>query len=100
MRADEVIIAPILSEKSNFAREGESKKYTFKVSQRANKHDVASAVAELFNVTVEGCNVMVVKGKPKFSRGKGGAIKGNTGNWKKAIVSLAKGDSIQAIEGV
>ena len=100
MRADEVIIAPILSGKSNIAREGESKKYTFKVSSRANKHDVASAVAELFDVTVERCNVMVVKGKPKFSRGKGGAIKGNTGNWKKAIVSLAKGDEIQAIEGV
>jgi large subunit ribosomal protein L23 len=100
MRADEVIIAPILSEKSNIAREGESKKYTFKVSPRANKHDVASAVAELFDVTVERCNLMIVKGKPKFSRGKGGAIKGTTGNWKKAIVSLAKGDQIQAIEGV
>ncbi len=100
MRADEVIIAPILSEKSNIAREGESKKYTFEVSRRANKHDVTRAIAELFSVTVEKCNVMVVKGKPKFSRGKGGAIKGTTGNWKKAIVTLAKGDSIQAIEGV
>ncbi|MCK9190324.1 MAG: 50S ribosomal protein L23 [Sphaerochaetaceae bacterium] len=100
MRADEVIVAPILSEKSNFAREGESKKYTFEVSQRANKHDVTAAVAELFDVTVEKCNVMVVKGKPKYSRGKGGAIKGTTGNWKKAIVTLAKGDTIQAIEGV
>lgn len=100
MRADEVIIAPILSEKSNIAREGETKKYTFKVSSRANKYDVARSIAELFNVTVEKCNVMIVKGKPKFSRGKGGAIKGTTGDWKKAVVTLAKGDSIQAIEGV
>jgi large subunit ribosomal protein L23 len=100
MRADEVIIAPVLSEKSNAAREGECKKYTFKINTRANKFDVESAVAELFKVTVTKCNVMIVKGKPKFSRGKGGAIKGNTGNWKKAVVTLAKGESIQAIEGV
>ncbi|MGD1817950.1 MAG: 50S ribosomal protein L23 [Pleomorphochaeta sp.] len=100
MRADEVIIAPVLSEKSNFAREGEFKKYTFKVDSRANKFDVMSAVAELFNVSVSKCNVMIVKGKPKFSRGKGGAIKGNTGNWKKAVVTLAKGETIPAIEGV
>lgn len=100
MRADEIIIAPLLSEKSNFAREGECKKYTFKVDSRSNKFDVMSAVTELFKVSVTKCNVMIVKGKPKFTRGKGGAIKGNTGNWKKAVVTLAKGDSIQAIEGV
>lgn len=100
MRADEVIIAPVLSEKSNFAREGECKKYTFEINKRANKIDVASAVSELFNVNVTKCNIMVVKGKPKYTRKKGGAIKGNTGNWKKAIVTLAKGESISAIEGV
>lgn len=100
MRADEVIVAPILSEKSNIARDNECKKYTFEISRRANKFDVASAVAELFKVTVVKCNVMIVKGKPKFSRGKGGAIKGTTGDWKKAIVTLASGESIDAIEGV
>ncbi len=99
MRADRVIIEPILSEKSNFAREAECKKYTFKVDPAANKFEIMAAVKELFNVECTACNVMNVKGKPKFSRAKGGFKKGYTPNWKKAIVTLAKGQSIAAIEG-
>ena len=99
MRADRVIIEPILSEKSNIAREGECKKYTFKVDPKANKYEIMKAVKELFNVECTACNVMNVGGKPKFSRGKGGFIKGYTPSWKKAIVTLAKGQSIGAIEG-
>ena len=100
MRADQVIIEPVLSEKSNIAREGETKKYTFKVHMSSNKFQIQSAVKELFGVEPQKCNVMIVKGKPKYSRGKGGSILGNTGDWKKAVVTLAKGDTIQAIEGV
>ncbi len=99
MRADRVIIEPILSEKSNIARESECKKYTFKVDPKANKYEIMKAVKELFKVECTSCNVMNVGGKPKFSRGKGGFIKGYTPSWKKAIVTLAKGQSIGAIEG-
>jgi large subunit ribosomal protein L23 len=100
MRADQVIIEPVLSEKSNIAREAECKKYTFKVDPRANKFEIMSAVKELFKVNPTSCNVMNVAGKPKFSRGKGGYIKGYTASWKKAIVTLSKGEVINAIEGV
>ncbi len=100
MRADQVIIEPVLSEKTNLAREGETKRYSFKVRMDSNKYQIMAAVKELFGVEVAACNVMIVKGKPKYSRGKGGSILGNTGNWKKAVVTLAKGDTIQAIEGV
>ena len=100
MRADQVIIEPVLSEKSNIARELECKKYTFKVDPRANKFEIMSAVKELFKVNPTSCNVMNVAGKPKFSRGKGGYIKGYTASWKKAIVTLSKGEVINAIEGV
>lgn len=100
MRADQVIIEPILSEKSNIAREGEVKKYTFKVDPRANKFEIMNAVKEIFKVNPTSCNVMNVAGKPKFSRGKGGYIKGYTSSWKKAIVTLSKGEVINAIEGV
>ena len=100
MRADRVIIEPILSEKSNYAREGECRKYTFRVDPAANKFEIMAAVKETFNVDCTNCNVMNVNGKPKFSRGKGGYIKGYTPSWKKAIVTLAKGQSIQAIESV
>ena len=99
MRADKVIIEPVLSEKSNLARESECKKYTFKVDPQANKYEIMKAVKELFKVECTSCNVMNVGGKPKFSRGKGGYIKGYTPSWKKAIVTLAKGQSIGAIEG-
>ena len=100
MRADQVIIEPVLSEKSNIAREAECKKYTFKVDPRANKFEIMSAVKELFKVNPTSCNVMNVAGKPKFSRGKGGYVKGYTASWKKAIVTLSKGEVIDAIEGV
>lgn len=100
MRADQVIIEPIVSEKSTTARENECKKYTFRVAPQANKFEIAAAVKELFGVDVTACNVMNMKGKPKFSRGKGGYIKGSTSSWKKAIVTVANGQSISAIEGV
>ena len=87
MRADQVIIRPLVSEKSTKAREGEVKKYTFVVDPQANKFDIMAAVKD-------------VKGKPKYSRGKGGYIKGRTASWKKAIVTLVRGQSISAFEGV
>ena len=100
MRADQVIIEPILSEKSSFARELECKKYTFKVDAKANKFEIMNAVKEVFKVNPTSCNIINVAGKPKFSRGKGGYIKGYTASWKKAIVTLSKGEVIDAIEGV
>ena len=100
MRADQVIIEPIVSEKATIARENECKKYTCRVDPQANKFEIMAAVKEIFKVEVLSCNVMNMKGKPKYSRGKGGYIKGTTASWKKAIVTLAKGQSISAIEGV
>ncbi|MGP1418966.1 MAG: 50S ribosomal protein L23 [Sphaerochaetaceae bacterium] len=100
MRPDQVIIAPVLSEKSNIQRSMEFPKYTFRVDARANKLEICDAVAALYKVNPIKCNVMNIKGKPKFSRGKGGQIVGTTRNWKKAIVTLSKGEAISAFEGV
>ncbi|MDD5076181.1 MAG: 50S ribosomal protein L23, partial [Sphaerochaetaceae bacterium] len=65
MRADQIIIEPVLTEKSNLAREAEAKKYTFKVHMDANKFMIMDAIKELFNVKATKCNVMIMKGKPK-----------------------------------
>ncbi|MDA3835249.1 MAG: 50S ribosomal protein L23 [Spirochaetales bacterium] len=100
MRADQIIIAPVLTEKTNLMRESEQKKYTFKVNQRANKIQVMRAVEELFSVKALSCNITIVKSKPKFTRTRSGARAGATTAWKKAIVKVAKGDSISAIEGM
>ena len=100
MRADQVIIQPVLTEKTNAEHEGEIKKYTFKIDPRANKFEVSQAIKELFNVNVVKVNIVSVKGKPKYTRTKSGHIAGTTGDWKKAIVTLAKGETIAAVEGV
>jgi large subunit ribosomal protein L23 len=100
MRADQIIIAPVLTEKTNVMRESEQKKYTFRVSPRANKVQILRAVEELFSVKALTCNIVNVKSKPKFTRTRSGARAGATAPWKKAIVTVAKGDEISAIEGV
>ena len=100
MRADQIIIEPVLTEKSNLMRDAEQRKYTFKVDARANKTQVKTAVAALFEVTPVTCNVSWVKSKPKSTRSKSGLRMGKTAAWKKAVVTLKSGEKIDAIDGV
>lgn len=82
MRPEDVIIKPIITEKSNDSiQEG---KYTFKVNRKATKVDIAKAVEKLFEVKVLKVNTITVKGKEK----KVGAHLGKTSDWKKAIVTI------------
>ena len=90
MKAQEIIIKPILTEKSY---EGiQNKVYTFKVNKNANKIEIAKAVEELFNVKVEKVNTILVKGHQKSQNTKSGRTVGKTSDYKKAIVTL-KADS-------
>ena len=100
MEAKTVIIQPVLTEKTNVMREGEIKKYTFKVDSRANKVQVMKAVKLLFSVTPLKCNISTVKGKPRTARTKSGIRKGRTSPWKKAIITLKKGEKIDVFDGV
>lgn len=93
MTPDSIIIAPILTEKSNALREAGV--YTFRVDPRANKIQIKQAVQQLFNVHATDCRVVSVKGKPK----RRGAIRGTTSSWKKAIVRVADGEKISIFEG-
>ena len=82
MRPEEVIIKPIITEKSNSdITEG---KYTFKVAKKATKIQIANAVQALFDVKVLNVNTMIVKGKEK----RVGANTGKRPDWKKAIVTI------------
>lgn len=82
MIAEEIIIAPIVTEKSNNSlQEG---KYTFKVNKKATKVDIAKAVEKLFGVKVLKVNTMNVNGKKK----RVGYHQGKTSDWKKAIVTI------------
>ena len=100
MDADIVIIEPVLTEKTNLLRESENKKYVFKVNPRANKLEIMKAVHELFEVNPLNCRVLNVKGKPRMARTRSGFRLGRTGSWKKAIITLPKGERIDIFEGV
>lgn len=82
MVAEDIIIRPIITEKSSFAMsEG---KYTFEVSKKATKIDIRNAVEKLFGVKVINVNTVNMKGKPKRQ----GVHAGKTSDWKKAIVTI------------
>ncbi len=82
MVAEEIILAPVVTEKSNDGmQEG---KYTFKVNKNATKVDIANAVEKLFGVKVLKVNTISVKGKAK----RVGYHQGKTSDWKKAIVTI------------
>ena len=82
MLPEEIIIRPVITEKSNDELQGG--KYTFKVSKKATKVDIARAVEKLFEVKVLNVNTMIVKGKTKRVRYQ----EGKTPDWKKAIVTI------------
>ena len=93
MDADQIIIEPLLTEKTNRMRESHT--YAFRVDPRANKLEVRRALETLFSVHPVECRIMNVKGKPKRVRYR----KGYTSGWKKAIVTLPPGESIGSFEG-
>jgi len=85
----DIVLRPVISEKSYDMIE--HNRYTFEVAKTASKPQIADAVSEIFGVTVTSVNTMNVKGKPRRVR----VAKGKTRDWKKAIVSLKEGDSIE-----
>lgn len=94
MTYEQILIAPVLSEKSNALRE--QGKYVFKVDPSASKIEIKEAVRKLFDVKVIDCTVINVFGKMKRVRSRAG----RTSSWKKAIVRLAPGETIKVFEGV
>jgi len=89
----DIIVRPIVTEKMN--RQGEPLgKYGFIVSPNANKLQVKKAVEKLYGVTVEDVNTVKYNGKLKTRNTKSGILKGRTIAYKKAIVTLVKGEKI------
>jgi len=94
MIAEKIIIAPVITEKTN--RFKEVKKYAFRVDPRANKIMVMKALRELYNVHCLSCKIINVKAKPKRQRYR---QEGCTSTWKKAIVTLPFNETIPIFEG-
>ena len=93
LHPSEVLIRPVVSEKSY--EQITKNQYTFQVHKNAHKTQIRQAVEELFGVKVERVNVIKVQAKPK----RRGAFRGTRNGWKKAVVQLRKGDSIEIFEG-
>ena len=93
LHPNEVLLAPVVSEKSYSLIE--DRKYSFRIHPDAHKTQVRQAVEQLFGVQVQSVNVLQVRSKPK----RRGLTRGRRPGWKKAIVQLRPGESIEIFEG-
>ena len=98
LEATQIILRPVISEKS--MDQTSRSKYTFAVAHEANKMEIKAAVEELFKVTVVSVNVLTTKRKEKSRNRRRGRQVGYTSPWKKAVVTVKSGDSIEFFEGV
>jgi large subunit ribosomal protein L23 len=90
---EQILLSPVVSEKSySGIAEG---RYTFKVHPDAHRMQVRQAVEDLFGVHVERVNIVKVQPKPK----RRGLFKGTRPGWKKAIVQVREGETIEIFEG-
>jgi len=97
-----IIINPLLTEKSNSLTE-QFNKYVFKVDINANKLQIKAAIEKRFDVEIIKVSTVLCKGKIKNTTVKSGGhvirTSGNRESWKKAIITLAKDDKINLVEG-
>jgi large subunit ribosomal protein L23 len=98
LSATQIVLRPVISEKS--MDQSTVNKYTFAVAGEANKLQIKAAVEELFKVTVLEVNVLNTKPKEKSRNRRRGRQVGFTSPWKKAVVTIKAGDSIEFFEGV
>jgi large subunit ribosomal protein L23 len=90
----QVVVRPHITEKTSAAYQDRSE-YTFEVHPDATKHQIRHAIEELFGVKVTGVWTANMRGKEKRM----GKSAGRRPNWKKAIVKLREGDTIEIFEG-
>jgi len=88
----DLIEKPLVTEKSSFLQAVRNQ-YTFRVAARANKSEIKKAIETLFGVTVEHVSTMNVPGKFRRTMGR----PGRTPEWKKAVVTLREGDTIEVV---
>jgi large subunit ribosomal protein L23 len=93
LETTQVLLAPVVSEKSYGLIE--DRKYSFRVHPEAHKTQIRQAVEQLFDVHVESVNGSYVRPKPK----RRGPTRGTKAGWKKAIVQLREGESIEIFGG-
>jgi len=99
MDYSKIILKPVITERTTILKE-ESNKFVFEVNPRANKKQIREAIEKFFNVKVKSVNTSVVRGKQKTTFRRAGRFTGKRPDRKKAIISLAKGDTIDIFDQV
>ncbi len=99
MKSSDVLIKPVLSEKVNRLSE-KYNRYTFIVNRKANKLEIKKAVEEFYGITVEEVNTLNMPSKVKQRNTKAGLLTGRKPAKKKAIVTVAEGDSIDLYDNI
>jgi large subunit ribosomal protein L23 len=99
MKLSEVLIKPILTEKAN-GQQDKLRRYAFKVARKANKLEIKKAVEEFYSVNVTDVNTSVVPGKNKTRFTKKGFVQGQKPAYKKAMVTVAEGETIDLYSNI
>ncbi len=99
MKLTEILIKPILTEKAN-AQQEKLSRYAFKVDRRANKLEIKTAIEQFYGVNVLEVNTLVVPGKNKSRSTKAGVVSGVKSGYKKALVTVAKGETIDLYSSI
>lgn len=99
MRLAEVLIKPILTEKANKQQE-KLRRFAFKVARKANKLEIKKAIEQFYGVTVTNVNTAVIPGKNKTRYTKAGFVKGQKQAYKKALVTVAEGETIDLYSNI
>ena len=99
MKSSDILIRPILTEKAN-AQQEKLRRYAFKVNKGANKLEIKKAVEEFYGITVVDVNTVIVPGKARSRSTKAGLIVGRKPGYKKALITVAEGESIDLYSNI
>jgi large subunit ribosomal protein L23 len=99
MKLSEVLIKPILTEKAN-AQQEKLRRYAFKVAKKANKLEIKKAIETFYGVTVTDVNTVNTPAKDKSRFTKAGITMGRKAGYKKAMVTVAEGETIDLYSNI
>ena len=91
--AKQILIKPVITEKADALSEKRGK-YTFLVNKDANKIEIKKAIADLYNVEVAKVNTLIMPSKTRNRNTKKSVIKGQVSSFKKAVITLVEGETI------
>lgn len=94
-----ILIRPVITEKATADSE-DNNRFAFVVKKEANKIQIKNAIEELYGVHIEGIRTMVVAGKKKSRFTKKGVVSGSTGAYKKAVVQVKSGETIDLYSNI